>query len=61
MSFLARIFGERQQRERYRPLYRAVVAAARDPLWYREGGVSDTINGRFDMLAAVLALVLLTV
>ena len=59
MSFLARIFGEKQQRERYRPLYEAAVAAARNPLWYREGGVPDTIGGRFDMVAAILALVLL--
>ena len=41
------------------PLYRAVVAAARDPDWYREGGVPDTLDGRFDMVAALLALVLL--
>ena len=59
MSFLARIFGEKQQRERYRPLYEAAVAAARDPLWYREGRVPDTIDGRFGMVSAILALVLL--
>ena len=40
------------------PLYRAVVDAARDPQWYREGGVPDTVTGRFDMLVAVIALVL---
>ena len=38
------------------PLYRAIVAAARDPAWYRDGGVPDTIDGRFDMIAAVTAL-----
>ena len=59
MSFLSRIFGERQQRERCAPLYRAVVAAGRNPLWYREGQVPDTIDGRFDMISAILALVLL--
>ncbi|HEX6376924.1 MAG TPA: ubiquinol-cytochrome C chaperone family protein [Allosphingosinicella sp.] len=42
-----------------RPLYDALVGAARDPAWYREGGVPDTLEGRFDMVAAVLALVLL--
>jgi cytochrome b pre-mRNA-processing protein 3 len=36
-----------------------VVAAAREPAWYREGGVPDTLEGRFDMVATMLALVLL--
>lgn len=35
------------------------MAKARDPSWYRDGGVPDTIDGRFDMIVAVLALVLL--
>lgn len=41
------------------PLYEAVVARGREPHWYREGSVPDTIDGRFDMIAAVLAVVLL--
>lgn len=41
------------------PLYDRIVAAARDPHWFREGGVPDTIDGRFDMVSSVLALVLL--
>ena len=41
------------------PLYRAVVAAGRDPAWYRDGGVPDTVEGRFDMIASLLALVLI--
>jgi cytochrome b pre-mRNA-processing protein 3 len=53
------IFGGKRDRETVDALYRAVVAAARDPAWYREGGVPDTIDGRFDMIAAALALVLL--
>ena len=40
-------------------LYRGVVAIARDPDWYRRGGVQDTIDGRFDMVALVLTQVLL--
>jgi cytochrome b pre-mRNA-processing protein 3 len=36
-----------------------VVALARDPAWYRDGQVPDTLDGRFDMVVAVLALVLL--
>jgi cytochrome b pre-mRNA-processing protein 3 len=35
------------------------VALARDPAWYRDGGVPDTLEGRFAMVAAVIALILL--
>ena len=60
MSFLTRIFGNgEQERAAYRPLYDAVVAAGRDPAWYVEGEVPDTVDGRFDMIAAVLSLTLL--
>ena len=40
-------------------LYRAVVAAARTADWYLAGEVPDTVDGRFDVVALVLALVLL--
>ena len=40
-----------------RALYDAVVARARTPAWYREGGVADTLDGRFAALATLLALV----
>jgi cytochrome b pre-mRNA-processing protein 3 len=59
MSFLTHIFGARSERAALDPLYRAVVAAGRDPWWYREGGVPDTIDGRFDTISSLLALVLL--
>lgn len=59
MSFLQRIFGDRKARARWAPLYAATVAAGRDPFWYRDGRVPDTIDGRFDMVAALTALVLL--
>ena len=59
MSFLDRLFGRRDDRAALAPLYRAVVETGRDPAWYREGGVPDTLEGRFDMVSAVLALVLL--
>jgi cytochrome b pre-mRNA-processing protein 3 len=39
--------------------YAAVVARARAPHWYLDGAVPDTIDGRFDMVAAVLAFLLL--
>jgi cytochrome b pre-mRNA-processing protein 3 len=59
LSFLSRIFGAPRDRLALRPLYDAVVARGRDPAWYRRGGVPDTLEGRFDMVAAVLAIVLL--
>lgn len=58
MSLLQRIFGESRQRDALAPLYHAIVAAGRDPAWYR-AGVPDTLDGRFDMIAALTALVLL--
>jgi cytochrome b pre-mRNA-processing protein 3 len=59
LSFLNRLFGTDRERDALLPLYRAVVTAARDPGWYRECRVPDTLDGRFDMVAALLALVLL--
>ncbi|MFS2110308.1 ubiquinol-cytochrome C chaperone family protein [Sphingomonas sp. Sphisp140] len=40
-------------------LYAAIVARGRQPHWYEAGAVPDTIDGRFDMIAAVMSLVLL--
>lgn len=57
MSFFDRLFGRRNTNEAVRPLYNAVVAYGRQPHWYTAGGVPDTIDGRFEMIAAVLALV----
>ncbi len=42
-------------------LYPAIVARARQEHWYVRGLVPDTIDGRFDMIAALLSLVLLRV
>jgi cytochrome b pre-mRNA-processing protein 3 len=39
------------------PAYDAAVNAARDPAFYRGGAVPDTMDGRFAMLATVVALV----
>ncbi len=41
------------------PLYAAIVAEARRPPWYLAGQAPDTLDGRFDMVALVLSLVLL--
>ena len=59
MGFWQKLFGKRGEREALAPLYRAVVAAARRPVWYRAGAVPDTLDGRFDMVAAILSLVLI--
>lgn len=59
MSLLAKIFGRQTDpKERFVPLWRAIVAIAREPRWYAECGVADTQEGRFDMLSAVLATVI---
>jgi cytochrome b pre-mRNA-processing protein 3 len=58
MGVLNRLFG-RKDRDALTPLYNAVVVEARRPEWYLAGQVPDTIDGRFDMVAAVLSLVLL--
>ena len=40
-------------------LYDSVVSEARRPAWYREGGVEDSLDGRFAVLASVTALTIL--
>lgn len=57
-GLLSRVFGARG-RGRLRPLYGAIVVEARARHWYASGGVPDTVDGRFDMIALVLALVLM--
>lgn len=60
VSVIARLFRP-DPREALRPLWHAIVERSRDPAWYREGGVADTVAGRFDMIAAILAIVLLRI
>lgn len=60
MKFLRSLFSSHPDpREAMRPLWARVVELARDPEWYRTRGAADTLEGRFDMVSAVLALVLL--
>ena len=60
MRLLERLFATRPDpRDEVRALWTRVVALARDPAWYRDFGVADTLEGRFDMVTSVLALVLL--
>jgi cytochrome b pre-mRNA-processing protein 3 len=37
------------------PLYTALIAEARRPAWYVEGQVADSLDGRFAVLASVVA------
>jgi cytochrome b pre-mRNA-processing protein 3 len=60
MTFLSRLFRPRADpREALRPLWHRTVEIAREPEWYARCGVADTLEGRFDMITAALALVLL--
>ncbi len=59
MSLLDRLFHRPDPKLCMTPLYQAVVERGRAAHWYLEGTVPDTLDGRFDMIAAVLSLVLL--
>lgn len=59
LGWWQRITGGRGDQQAALPLYDAVVARARQPHWYLAGHVPDTLDGRFDMVAAVLSMVLL--
>lgn len=60
MSFFSRIFGQaRADREPVRPLWHRVVEIAREPQWYADCGIEDSVGGRFDAITLVLSLVLL--
>jgi cytochrome b pre-mRNA-processing protein 3 len=61
MTLLKRLFGNGQPDPKIKlvPLYNQIVATARQPHWYVEGEVPDSLDGRFDMVAAILSLVLL--
>lgn len=58
MNLLRRLFHPGPDpRDRLQPLWFACVVEAREPRWYRDLGVADTVEGRFDMITLVLALV----
>lgn len=60
MRLLDRLFSAAPDpREAVRPLWQRIVELARQPAWYRDCGVADTLEGRFDMVTLVLALALL--
>jgi cytochrome b pre-mRNA-processing protein 3 len=58
MSFFSKLFGTGPDpREAVRPLWHKVVELARDPAWYSQCKVADEVDGRFDMITAVLSTV----
>ena len=59
MSFLSRLLGtEPDPREQLRPLWHRAVSLARTPDYYSECQVADNVAGRFDMITAVSACVM---
>lgn len=59
IALFKRLLGEGRERQAMVPLYNRIIAHARDPFWYTDGAVPDNVTGRFDMVASVMALVLL--
>ncbi len=59
MSFLSRLLGtDPDPREALRPLWHRAVTLARTPEFYSECQVADSVAGRFDMITAVTACVM---
>ncbi len=59
MSFLNALLGRKNANRVMQPLYDSIIAEGRRIDWYEKGGVPDTLDGRFDMIAAVLCAVLI--
>ena len=60
MNFLTKLLGlEADPRDQMIPLWHRVVEIARDPTWYSQCKVADSVDGRFDMITAVLSVALL--
>lgn len=59
MSFLSRLLGTAPDpREGVRPLWHRVVELARDRAYYTECGVADSIGGRFDLITAMVSVMM---
>jgi len=60
MNLLKRLFArDADPKPALRPLWHRTVELSRDPAWYANHGVADTVQGRFDMITLVLGMVLL--
>lgn len=59
MSLLSRLLGTAPDpRESVRPLWHRVIELAREPVYYADCRVADSVAGRFDMITAVLSAVM---
>ncbi|MEO1488475.1 MAG: ubiquinol-cytochrome C chaperone family protein [Pseudomonadota bacterium] len=62
MSFLSRLLGTAPDpREAIRPLWHRIIELAREPSFYVDCGVADTVGGRFDLITAILCTVMVRV
>ncbi|EAQ29057.1 hypothetical protein NAP1_15698 [Erythrobacter sp. NAP1] len=62
MSFLSKLLGTGPDpRETVRPLWHRVVELAREPSYYADCDVADTVGGRFDLITAILCVVMVRV
>ncbi|MEL6878313.1 MAG: ubiquinol-cytochrome C chaperone family protein [Pseudomonadota bacterium] len=62
MSFLSKMLGlAPDPREQMRPLWHRVIELARDRSYYEQCGVADSVDGRFDMITAILSVVIVRV
>jgi cytochrome b pre-mRNA-processing protein 3 len=61
MNLLQRLFKPAPAMPARLTLWHAVVTEARARRWYRDFAVADTVEGRFDMVTLVLAVVLLRI
>lgn len=59
MSFFNELLGRKNPNMVMQPLYDAIIAEGRRLDWYEQGGVPDSLDGRFDMIAASLCAVLI--
>jgi cytochrome b pre-mRNA-processing protein 3 len=59
MSFFSKIFSRGNPNAKMQPLYDAIVSEGRQLAWYEEAQVPDSLDGRFDMIAAIFSLVLI--
>jgi cytochrome b pre-mRNA-processing protein 3 len=56
--FLSKLFGRNTHADAAHALYGAAVARAREPVFYADLGVPDTLEGRFEMISIHVFLVL---
>jgi len=58
MNILKKMFSFSQEKKMAHLLYRTIVEQARHPAFYRDFGVADTFDGRFDMISLHMILVM---